>query len=101
MKSKTTKEEEFTVKGTHLHYFEPHKKLSQQMQKQEKRHQKLTTKGDKRIAEIRMADAKRMAKENRAGLAESSPLILPIVVLARTEKKWNSLAKRLRKRLGV
>lgn len=55
-----------------IDYFEPHKKLIQQMQKQHKKHQKVTDKSPKAV-----------------------------VTLARIEKKWYSLSKRLRKLLGT
>jgi len=76
------KEHEFTAKGSHLHFYEPHKDLIKQMQKQERNHQKLTDK-------------------HEAIILETDFTHMPKVLLARIEKKWNSLAKKLRKRLGI
>lgn len=75
------KPEEVTVRGTHLHYFEPHKKLIQQMMKQERKHQKHSVKGEIWIAKGREKDI--------------TDRILPKVLLARIAKKWLSLQKKL------
>lgn len=66
-----------------MDYFEPHKKLIREMQKQNRLHQELTDKHEKRI------------KVNK------KITHMPSVRLARLEKKWYSLSKGLRKSLGV
>ncbi len=65
-------------------YFEPHRDLIKQMQKQERNHQTLTNKHTHRLED-----------------ESNEYTAMPVVLLARLEKKWNSLSKKLRKRLGV
>ena len=67
-----------------MDYFEPHKKLIKEMQKAERNHQTLTNKHTHRLED----------KSNEY-------TAMPVVLLARLEKKWTSLARKLRNRIGV
>lgn len=73
-----------------MDHFEPHRDLIKQMQKAERLHQELSDKHEKRNT-----------LATKAGLAEGMTLMMPVVVLARLEKKWASLALKLRKRIGA